>query len=84
MQLADGSYALRVFDSTRATNATIGGHGPFDTRHTNPANINFSELGNGTMRLYTTNGAVTSAAWSFEAGGPSMSGVQVAVGRALN
>jgi len=83
-QLTDDSYVLRVFDSTGATNATVGGHGCFDTIHTNPANINFSGLGNGTMRLYKTSGTVTSVAWSIEASGPFMSGVQVAVGRARN
>lgn len=76
--LSDGSYAMRVFDSTGSA------HGPFDTRLTDPRAINHSGLGNGTMRFYVdSNGAITSAAWSVDAGGPAMNGVQVAVGRAV-
>lgn len=78
VRLADGSYALRVFDSTGSA------HGPFDTRLTDPRAINNSGLGNGTMRVFTDQaGQITSAAWSIDSRGPSMTGVQVAVGRAL-
>ncbi len=76
--LSDGSYAMRVFDSTDTA------HGPYDSRLTDPRAINRSGLGDGTMRIYIdSNGNITSAAWSIEAGGPSMNGVQVAVGRTV-
>lgn len=72
--LSDGSYALRVFDSTGTA------HGPQDSRLTDPRAINHSGLGNGTMRLFVdSSGNVTSAAWSVDAGGPTMEGVNVAI-----
>lgn len=86
MLMADGSYALRVYDSTGTP------HGPFDSRLTDPRAINQSGLGNGTMRLYVNSaGTITSAAWAINytapPGGkkpPTMVGIPVTIGRALN
>lgn len=84
-RMTDGSYALRVYDSTGTP------HGPSDTRHTdprtgaNPPTTIGSGLGNGTMRLYVTaTGALKSARWSINAGGPAMKNVPVAAGIARN
>lgn len=86
MLMSDGSYALRVYDSTGTP------HGPFDSRLTDPRAVNQSGLGNGTMRLYVNSaGTITSAAWAINytppVGGkrpPTMVGIPVTIGRALN
>jgi len=86
MLMADGSYALRVYDSTGTM------HGPFDSRITDPRVVNHSGLGNGTMRLYVNAaGTITSAAWAIDytaAPGfpvtPTMANIPVTIGRALN
>ncbi len=82
-RLADGSYSVDIFDSTGHP------HGPNDTRRTDPRNFrpagktNGTGLGRGTMRLLVNRGGqITGAKWSVDAGGPNMSGVKVAVGRA--
>jgi hypothetical protein len=86
MLMNDGSYAVRVYDSTGTP------HGPFDSRLTDPRAINQSGLGNGTMRLYVdSTGAMTGAAWAIDytapAGvqqPPTMAGIPITVGRALD
>lgn len=76
--MPDGSYALRVFDSTGSA------HGSADSRLTDPRAVNHSGLGNGTMRIFVSrSGALRRAKWSINAGGPSMVGVPVIAGRAL-
>jgi hypothetical protein len=75
--LNDGSYALRVWDSTTSP------HGPLDTRLSDPRVTNKAGLGNGTIRLYVNGQAnITKADWSMDDSGPSLSGVPVVVGRA--
>lgn len=76
--MSDGSYALRVFDSTGSA------HGPADSRLTDPRALRHSGLGNGTMRIFVSrSGAMRGAKWSIGSGGPSMVGVPVIAGRAL-
>ena len=75
--LSDGSYALRVFDST------VTPHGPRDTRLSDRRAKGKAGLGNGTVRLYADNaGQLTRIAWSVDETGPALAGARVVVGRA--
>ena len=82
MKLADGSYALAVYDSTGSP------HGNLDSRWTDPRTgvppAPGSGVGHGTMRLFVGPGGIPAKAnWSVGKGGPTMVGVSVTVGRAL-
>lgn len=85
MAVGDGSYLIAVYDSTG------GPHGTKDTRLTDtragaqpPTKIG-SGTGRGVMRIYTNaNGTPSVARWSPVSGGPSMKGVSITIGRALN
>lgn len=74
--MSDGSAALLVADSTGSP------HGPYDSRLTDPRNINKSGTGTGTVRLFVdATGSITEMAWSVAAGGPRLEGVPVIVTR---
>jgi hypothetical protein len=82
LPLADGSFALLVYDSTATP------HGPTDTRRTDPRNETGpnglpSGLGRGTLQLIPdpTTGAPAAFAWSF---GTACFTPPIAIGRALN
>ena len=84
MKMSDGTYALRVFDSTGAP------HGPKDSRKTDPRtgavppNTTGSGLGNGTMRILPgPGGTLAGMRWSVNAGGPAMTGLGVAAAVAV-
>jgi hypothetical protein len=79
--MSDGSYALRVYDSTGTA------HGPYDSRLTDTRAVGHSGLGNGTIRVYVARPGrtISGAAWAINYPHvPTLVGIPLIVGRALN